>query len=51
MAELLAEIAAERTIRLEVEAKFDRYGTLPSLVTEATGAGSFWPMPVRLVPR
>ena len=51
MAELLAEIAAERSIRFEVEAKLDRYSSLPSLAIEATGAGSFWPMPVRPVPQ
>jgi hypothetical protein len=51
MAELLAEIAAERSIRFEVEAKLNRFVSLPPLVMEATGAGLFWPMPVRLVPR
>jgi hypothetical protein len=51
MAELLAEIAAERSIRTEVEAKLDRFTILPPLAIEATGAGLFWPMHVRLVPR
>ena len=47
LAELLAELAAERNIRVLVERKIDKYTELDPEVLEAAGGAGFWPFPVR----
>ncbi len=47
--ELLAEIAAERGIRVLIERKVDKYTELEPAVLEAAGGDRLWPVPVREV--
>ena len=47
--ELLAEIAAERNIRVVVERKLDRFAELDPAAIEAAGGDKFWPAPLREV--
>ena len=49
VAELLAEIGAERSITTIVDRKLDRYTDLDPAALEATGGDKFWPTPVREV--
>ena len=51
LAELLAEIAAERGIRVLVERKIDKFASINPETLEAAGGDAFWPVPIRRVPR
>ncbi len=48
-AELLAEIAAERGIRVVVDRKLDEYADLAPAALETTGGNRFWPVPIHEV--
>jgi hypothetical protein len=50
MAELLAEIAAEQNIRIEIEVKLARYSGLTDEALAATGGDRFPPSPIHAVP-
>jgi hypothetical protein len=50
MTELLAEIAAEQNIRIEIEAKLGRYCGLPAEALASSGADRFQPAPLQEVP-
>ncbi len=49
--ELLAAIAAERSIMTLVDQKLTTYTELDSTALAAAGADKFWPAPLREVPR
>ena len=49
VAELLAEIAAERGIGNIVDQKLDCYFELDPTALEAAGGDTFWPVPLREV--
>ncbi len=49
MAELLAEIGAERSITTIIDRKLDRYAELDPETLEVTGGDGFWPLPLREV--
>ena len=51
LAELLAEITAERGIRVLVERKIDKYTEIEPEVLQAAGGDEFWPAPVHGVDR
>ncbi len=46
LAELLAELAAERGIRVLVERKIDKYAELEPEVLKAAGGDDFWQPPI-----
>ena len=48
VAELLAEIGAERSITTTINQKLDRYTELDPAALEAAG-GDFWPFPIHLL--
>lgn len=50
VAELLAEIAAERSIMVLIEQKLERYAALPVGVVEALNAAEMPAVPLRQVP-
>ena len=50
MAELLAEIAAEQNILVEIEAKLARHSGLTDEALAATGGDRFPPSPIHAVP-
>ena len=49
LAELLAEIGAERGITTIIDRKLERYAELEPKALEAAGGDDFWPVPVREV--
>ena len=49
LAELLAEIGAERSIQTIVDLKLDRYAGLNPEAIEAAGGDAFWPLPIHKV--
>ncbi len=49
VAELLAEIGAERSIQTVIDQKLERFADLDPEALEATGGGDFWPAPLREV--
>ncbi len=49
IAELLAEIGAERSIRTVIDRKLDRYSQLKPESLKATGGDAFWAPPLRKV--
>ncbi len=51
MAELLAEIAAERGIRILIERKIDKFTGLEPEALEVTGGDRFWQPPIHEVER
>ena len=51
MAELLAEIGAERSITTIIDQKLDRYAELDPEALAAASADDFWPAPLHEVPR
>ena len=48
-AELLAEIAAERSIQTAIDQKLDRYTDLDPATIEAAGGSEFWPAPLHQI--
>ena len=51
VAELLAELAAERSIGTAIDRKLATYAELELEAIEAAGGDKFWPAPLREVPR
>ncbi len=51
IAELLAEIGAERSITTIIDSKLAAYTELEPATIEAAGGDKFWPAPLREVPR
>ncbi len=49
VAELLAEIGAERSIQTVIDEKLDTYAELEPAALEATGGDGFWQPPLREV--
>ena len=47
VAELLAEIGAERSIMAIVDKKLETYVSIEPVALEAAGGDMFWPVPVR----
>ena len=51
IAELLAELGAERSIMTLIDGKLERYAALNPEALGATGGDQFWPAPLHKVPR
>ena len=49
LAEMLAELGAERSIMTIIDRKLDTYAELKPETLEVTGGDRFWPVPVREV--
>ena len=51
LAELLAELGAERSIQATIDEKVARYVDIPTEALDAAGGNAFWPPPLHEVER